>query len=719
MKKLAIVLSLMIWSLVFTAGPIQAQSVNRTVTSVSSSQSGGQLPAPVLSGIKTVSYQCIKISWRKVASADGYRIYRKTSGTAWKPLKNVDSSTLSYKDKTVEPGTTYYYTVAAYKKSGKKITYGKYSNSGIYGKTSLETPKLSGITADSETIRLKWKAVPGADLYYVYRRLSNGNWSKIASKSADSSLSYTDKNAILGTTYNYTVRAVRNVGSTKVKSDWDKNGLSAVCLPDTPKLVEAKASGDTGFLVAWEAVKNADGYRVYRKMDGGKWKAVISLEKDILSYHDESALAGVSYQYTVRAYQLVSGSTITGGYDENGLSASRPIGTVKLVSADSSKGSQAILVWESVPGINGYYVYRKDNGKWVRIADITEPDQTSFMDEGLTMGNSYTYTVKAYSQGTSKKYYGGYEADGISVTIVAGAPKLKNAQYVDSQSVELTWSKVGDVDGYRIYRSVDGGKFKKLADVKKASVTSYVDETAKVGSSYSYKVCCYNTVNGEKILGFKSSGKEVHASIAIDVSKWNKTVDWEKVRAAGIEIAMIKIGSSNNGGLMDECFEENIRQAKEQGIRVGVYFYSYAQSLEDVQAELDYFLPLLEPYRDQLDLPVAYDFELESRQKEELKEENTAMICMFCDGLEEAGYDSMVYSGAYMFDKYIDYEKVYPYGIWLARYYGDNTLSYDGYKGKSPTYIRDFGAVNMWQYSTDGSIDGISTKVDLNVCYLP
>ena len=176
----------------------------------------------------------------------------------------------------------------------------------------------------------------------------------------------------------------------------------------------------------------------------------------------------------------------------------------------------------------------------------------------------------------------------------------------------------------------------------------------------------------------------------IDVSKHNGAVNWGSVASSGISFAFIKVGSSYSG--MDPYFDANIRGAQGAGLKVGVYLYSYASTVEQAQKEADMVIGWLENYT--VTFPVVYDIE-DSCHKGLSQGQLQALIDAFCSKISAAGYYPMVYSSKNWFNQRIGnvgYDK------WVAQY-ADN-LEYNG--------------AAFWQSSSHGNVAGVSTRVDIN-----
>lgn len=305
----------------------------------------------------------VKISWNKVKGASEYYVYRKGGDGKYTRLGKSSGNTLNYTDKTAESGSTYTYTVRAV--SGNSIGTYK-STSTIY---CLAYPVISSVSNVQNGIHISWNKVKGASEYYLYRKGSDGVYSRLASVS-ESTLSYTDKKAVNGEKYVYTLRAV------------NKNTISAyhslkgiVCL-SVPVLDKA-ASKQDGMHISWKSVKGADAYYIYRKTGSGSWQRIGTTNKGTaVSYTDGSAVGGITYSYTVRACKDSSLS----GYDRKGL---------------VQRYSQSLVNYKTIEKVN----YRTGAGTSYNIGGT--------FNKGTAVKVVANYSVKADGYTWYKIYYNG------------------------------------------------------------------------------------------------------------------------------------------------------------------------------------------------------------------------------------------------------------------------------------------------------------------------
>ena len=220
-----------------------------------------------------------------------------------------------------------------------------------------------------------------------------------------------------------------------------------------------------------------------------------------------------------------------------------------------------------------------------------------------------------------------------------------------------------------------------------------------------------------KILVSDSALETAEATLGIDVSKYQGTIKWNEVAAAGINFAMIRVGYRTTGSgeiIEDSNARYNLQEATKNGIKAGVYFYSTAVTEAEAIEEAKWVKELIASYK--ITYPVAYDCEgyenVNSRQYGMGKEVRTSIAKAFMDEIYKGGYTPMFYSskGELTADsKWLTSELEKSYKIWLSWY---PTQAFPA------TPKADYaGNHAMWQYTNNGTIAGISTAVDVNVAY--
>lgn len=198
---------------------------------------------------------------------------------------------------------------------------------------------------------------------------------------------------------------------------------------------------------------------------------------------------------------------------------------------------------------------------------------------------------------------------------------------------------------------------------------------------------------------------EQNAVLGIDVSKWNQNIDWDKVKEAGVQFVIIRCGyrGSKTGVLVeDPYFRQNIKGAKEAGLKVGVYFFTQAINQAEAVEEASMVLSLTEGY--ELDYPIFIDTEGSGGRADTLDAVTRTAVCeAFCETVEQAGQEAGVYASRNWYYNNVDDDVLSRYTIWVAEY------------RKEPLYT---GRYDIWQYTSSGQIDGINGRVDLNLSYI-
>ena len=198
-----------------------------------------------------------------------------------------------------------------------------------------------------------------------------------------------------------------------------------------------------------------------------------------------------------------------------------------------------------------------------------------------------------------------------------------------------------------------------------------------------------------------SNYKNNDTSIGIDVSKWQGNIDFNKLKENGVEFVIIRIGTQNgfDGEILEDVyFKNNIEKAKEAGLDVGLYFYSYAKTKEEVLEQAKWIIDKLDGMK--LELPIAYDWESwNSFNTTNLSlYEFNELAYTFMNYIEKNGYKSMLYGSKYYLINVFSTDKT----VWLAHY--TNKTDYDG-----KYYI--------WQMCNDGKVSGINGYVDIDILY--
>jgi len=304
-----------------------------------------------------------------------------------------------------------------------------------------------------------------------------------------------------------------------------------------------------------------------------------------------------------------------------------------------------------------------------------------------------------------------------SPTVTAGATPTVNPK-------EDTTTLLKDNKGNQVYlKNADGSYVEaKVADYYKKNLVYYrkaaEGENAKytgwqtIGNDTFYFDKDGNYVTGEQVIqgakyNFDSKGALVKGSgvMGIDVSKWNGNINWQAVKNSGVSFVIIRCGyrGSSTGALVeDPKFKTNIKGATDAGLKVGVYFFS--QAISDVEAveEASMTIDLIKKYK--ISYPVFLDVEDSNGRGDKIDSSTrTQVVSAFCQTMKNSGYTSGVYANKSWLTGKLNAGALSNYKIWLAQYNTEITYT---------------GKVDMWQYSSKGSVSGISGNTDMNLSYL-
>lgn len=395
----------------------------------------------------------------------------------------------------------------------------------------------------------------------------------------------------------------------------------------------------------------------------------------------------------------------TSGVTTNGTATAE---TSAMTATDNAAGGNDLYSRYNLDPTKDPYAYLKDDDFFDPVKEENDPateltllvssvekDLRVNVIDGLgrlVSGQDFSISVKD-SNGRTHNYRDG-DKDG-SVYIAPVEPgdyqvSLKDAdQYVlaDASDVEISVKEQLD------YTVIDDISFmiKSEAQVDASKEDTAINE-AELDSD--------GTESNERL-------DDEDALFGIDVSKWNKEIDWEKVAASGVEFAVIRCGyrGASTGALVeDPYFKKNIEGAQAAGIKVGIYFFTQAVNPVEAVEEASMVLALSREYK--LALPIFIDTEGAggNGRADGLDVETRTAVCeAFCRTIDNAGFNSGIYASKNWLEHNLTMSSLSDYTVWLAQY------------SKSATYKGDYA---LWQYTSAGTVDGIGTRVDLNMCYM-
>lgn len=356
------------------------------------------------------------------------------------------------------------------------------------------------------------------------------------------------------------------------------------------------------------------------------------------------------------------------------------------------------------------------------MADTVTLNATS-----LTLGIGETFDLDSYVPKGTAAYFRNYYSDNSDVAPVKIGGGIVTAKSVGSavitcklyngvqatckvtvksapSSVTISSSETKYKVGSTYYLSYS---FNKESYANGVSISNSNNEVARVSlDSNKIKVQPYmlgtSTVTLKTYNGITASYKITVSDSnvkCIDVSVWQgENIDFKKVKASGIDYVIIRSGYGRETYQKDSCFESNYKKAKEAGLKIGTYWFSYAMSPEEAIKEANACLYCIKGKS--FDLPVYFDVEYQPALNLG-KTTLTNMVLNFCKTIEKNGYQAGVYSSASVYWNTLDRNTIAKdYSIWNAEWSSSCSVGCD-----------------VWQYSSTGSVSGISGNVDMNKIY--
>lgn len=348
-------------------------------------------------------------------------------------------------------------------------------------------------------------------------------------------------------------------------------------------------------------------------------------------------------------------------------------------------------------GPSGYYYFADSNG-------------VVHAETGFVKYNDSLYFTRSFGatrRGESFVYKGDTYMALSDSRIATGVFKWTNGSYYYA---DPTTGKVKTSKGWITYKgkkyyAASGGKLYKSQFFTVSGKKYYASSTCAIKTgTFTVGGKQYKTTSSGKII--ELSGGKVKG---IDVSYFQHTINWPKVKLSGIRFAIIRAGfrGSNTGKLTtDSTFYANIKNANASGIDVGVYFFTQAVTTSEARKEADYTIRLVKKSGVKPEYPIVIDTENISGGRAAIgklsRSKRTAVIKAFCDEVKANGYTPMIYASTSWLNNQLDMSKLSGYEVWVAQYYSKVTYG---------------GTYKCWQYSSTGSVNGISGNVDMDYWY--
>ncbi len=428
----------------------------------------------------------VLVEWNYVSNATGYRVLRKNAINQWDVIGTVKGNN-SFIDNNPIENYVNEYSVESFGNGGSAY-FDKTGVSCYY----IKAPRLVCASVASNGITINWETVNGAYNYHIYRKaIGDVQWKQYATVSGGITY-FTDSHVESGKKYSYTVSA----SNANAESFYDVNGLSQTFVV-VPRIAVYNIA--SGVAVRWEYSGAADAFKIYRKTSSTGWSLVYTAKGNERVYTDKNIVYGTEYQYKTEV--CVNGSESQSSQSGGAVIAMQS--PMRFTVQNRVSGIQ--VKWSECKGAKGYYVYRRTvSSGWRRIAVINGEKQTSYLDTGITSGNTYIYTVKSFNG----KYMSTYNTNGRR-TIFLSTPKAYNVKST-KDGMRVTYTAAGNAQGYYIYRRTPSSTWKLVGNVKNGNTTVFYDASSKKGETYTYTVRAYKNGVRSSYYSYGYRVKDVH-----------------------------------------------------------------------------------------------------------------------------------------------------------------------------------------------------------------
>ena len=435
-----------------------------------------------------------------------------------------------------------------------------------------------------------------------------------------------------------------------------------------------------------------------------------------LTVGESAALTATVTPAGTASYQSSDASVAS--VDSNGKVTALKAGTATVTASANGKNDTCSVTVKEAADLSLSGTATVTVGNKTTITATVKPSGNKV--SGVSFGDSSiaaysvdgnTITVQGLKVGSTKMTVQSDNGKSADITITVNAKEQKYADDAQLYDASKNALYVKEGDSYRLAKYRDYLRDKTQKFYRKVETFLYTGWQTIDGQK------CYfdknhNKVTGKQVIGgveydFGESGtvSAGSGSLGIDVSKYQPSINWAAVKSSGVDYVIIRCGyrGSSTGALIeDPYFKSHIKGAKAAGLKVGVYFFTTALTEAEAVEEASMCAYLCNGYG--LDFPIFMDCESSPRDGYNgmSASQRTAIIKAFCNTVRSAGYSAGVYANKTWLSSYMNAGELSGYKIWLAQY------------NSAPTYS---GKYDMWQYTSKGSVNGISGYVDMNKCY--
>jgi uncharacterized protein (TIGR02145 family) len=427
-------------------------------------------PGPSNLDVIAVTDESVRLTWTDNTTYEsGFKIERD-AGSGFTEIATVSADVTEYTDSGLTFGQDYSYRVAAYTSSNTS------SWTTITSATEFPAPSDLSATAISDSeVQLAWVDNTSYETGFKIERDDGSGFTEIGTVSSDVT-EYTDSGLTVDQTYSYRVAAYTS-GNT---SSWET--ITATTEFPAPTNLSATAISDSEIELTWTDNTGYElGFRIERNGGSGFVELGV-VSSDVTEFPDIGLTVGQSYDYRVAAYTWENTSSWVS------ITTTTEFPAPTNLSAIAISDSEIELTWADNTGYeSGFKIECDDGSGFIEIGTVS-PNVTEYTDSGLSLGQTYSYRVAAYSSVNTSSW----------ATTTADtefpAPTNLSATAISDSEIELTWTDDTSYEaGFRIERD-DGSGFTEVGTVS-SNVTEYTDDGLDFGKDYSYRVAGYTTLN--------------------------------------------------------------------------------------------------------------------------------------------------------------------------------------------------------------------------------
>ena len=433
----------------------------------------------------------ITLKWNKNADATGYVVEQYKGGKWTQILKTTGNTTLQCTASSLAPETRYSFRIKSYKKTGSVVVCSDYTN--IAATTRIAC--VSGLTAKSSTVSsvtLSWNKVASAT-GYVVEIYKGGKWNTVLTTKNNTALSCKVTGLAAGSTYKARIKCYRLTNGAYSFSEY----LEADVNTRIANVTGFKSSGNTASSITFSWNKNtaATGYivEIYK---GGKWTQILNAKSNTTLTCTATGLsANATYSVRIKSFKKTTATTYFSDYLT--FSADTRIPNVTSLTYKADSASQVTLSWSRNTAADGYTVEIYRGGKWEQVLCATSNTKLSCKITGLAEGSTYSVRIKSYKVKNGRTVFSEY-LKSTATTGLNPVAKLGEQTSNTASSIRFSWARKSCATGY-IVEIYKGGKWNLVTKTTSNTVTSCQITNLKAGTSYTFRVRAYLTVNGSTI----------------------------------------------------------------------------------------------------------------------------------------------------------------------------------------------------------------------------